>query len=36
MSTVLEQPPATPSAALPPKGSLLRAELHRFRARRFI
>ncbi len=37
MSTVVEQPPAAPTA--PPaarSGSLLRAELHRFRSRRFI
>lgn len=39
MSTVVEQPPAAP--ATPPAeragtGSLLRAELHRFRSRRFI
>ena len=39
MSTVLEQPPAVP--ADPPaqrtrSGSLLRAELHRFRSRRFL
>jgi hypothetical protein len=33
MSVVLDQPPAAPAA---PSGSLLRAELHRFRARRFI
>jgi hypothetical protein len=38
MSATLQQPPATPVADLPPapRGSLLKAELHRFRARRFI
>jgi hypothetical protein len=37
MSAALQQPP-TPVAPLPPtpRGSLLKAELHRFRARRFI
>ena len=33
MTAVVEQPPAPPAVA---KGSLLRAEAHRFRARRFI
>jgi hypothetical protein len=38
MSATLQQPPAGPVQELPstPRGSLLRAELHRFRARRFI
>lgn len=39
MSAVVEQPagmPAAPPLPAPPKGSLLRAEFHRFRARRFI
>ena len=39
MSTMVEQSPAVPAdppAAATPKGSLLRAELHRFRSRRFI
>jgi hypothetical protein len=39
MSAVLEQPagmPAAPPPAEPRKGSLLRAEFHRFRARRFM
>ncbi len=37
MSTVVEQPPAGPTApAATRPGSLLRAELHRFRSRRFI
>ncbi len=39
MSTVVEQPPAVPAdrpAAGTRSGSLLRAELHRFRSRRFI
>lgn len=36
MSAVLDRPPAASSAAPSPRGSLLRAELHRFRARRFI
>jgi ABC-type transport system involved in multi-copper enzyme maturation permease subunit len=38
MSATLQQPPAAPLRELPPtpRGSLLRAELHRFRARRFI
>jgi hypothetical protein len=39
MNTVLEQPPAVPAdppAATARKGSLLRAELHRFRSRRFL
>ena len=38
MSATLQQPPAAPVAPLPdtPRGSLLKAELHRFRARRFI
>jgi hypothetical protein len=39
MSTVVEQPaavPDTPPADHPRSGSLLRAELHRFRSRRFI
>ncbi len=38
MSATLEQPPSAPPAPLPktPSGSLLKAELHRFRARRFI
>jgi ABC-2 type transport system permease protein len=35
MSAVLEQPPASPLPPAP-RGSLLRAEAHRFRARRFI
>ena len=38
MSAPVQQPPAQPLQELPaaPRGSLLRAELHRFRARRFI
>jgi hypothetical protein len=38
MSTMVEQPPVTPSTASPAGslGRLVRAELHRFRARRFI
>jgi hypothetical protein len=38
VSATLQQPPAAPVAPLPetPRGSLLKAELHRFRARRFI
>jgi len=38
VSATLQQPPAGPLAPLPPtpRGSLLKAELHRFRARRFI
>ena len=39
MSTVLEQPPAVPADPPAPttrSGSLLRAELHRFRSRRFL
>ena len=39
MSTVLEQPPAVPADPPAPRtrsGSLLRAELHRFRSRRFL
>jgi hypothetical protein len=39
VSTVVEQPTAVPAdapAETPRRGSLLRAELHRFRARRFI
>ena len=39
MSTVLEQPPAVPAdppAARTRSGSLLRAEVHRFRSRRFL
>jgi hypothetical protein len=38
VSATLQQPPAAPLAPLPetPRGSLLKAELHRFRARRFI
>jgi hypothetical protein len=38
MSATLQQPPAGPVQELSPtpRGSLLRAELHRFRARRFI
>ncbi len=38
MSATLQQPPAAPADQLPPtsRGSLLKAELHRFRARRFI
>ena len=39
MSTVVEQPqaaPVDPSAERAPSGSLFRAELHRFRSRRFI
>lgn len=38
MSATLQQPPAAPVQPLPPtpRGSLLKAELHRFRARRFI
>ncbi len=38
MSAVLQQPPAGPGQELPPApvGSLMRAELHRFRARRFV
>ena len=39
MSTVVEQPPAVPAdppAEVARRGSLLRAELHRFRSRRFI
>ena len=38
MSATLQQPPSTPVDPLPPTptGSLLKAELHRFRARRFI
>lgn len=38
MSAALQPPPAAPAQDLPPtpQGSLLRAELHRFRARRFI
>ncbi len=38
MSATLQQPPAAPVQPLPPapRGSLVKAELHRFRARRFI
>jgi hypothetical protein len=38
VSAVVEQPPTWPEGVLPPapRGSLFKAELHRFRARRFI
>jgi hypothetical protein len=38
VSATLQQPPAAPLQPLPPapRGSLVKAELHRFRARRFI